>query len=109
MNEIEAAAQAAYAAFLQSCRDAGEGLGGLPVVAGARYLGEQRALAITRRASGEDQARIREMLALALSVLTRSQQGRPRADAAPKTLWFVRKWRTMRNEDENLYPIEIKI
>lgn len=72
VEEIDAAAQAAYAAFLQSCRDAGDGLGGLPVAAGARYLGEQIALAITQRASGEDPARIREMLALALSVFTRS-------------------------------------
>jgi AcrR family transcriptional regulator len=71
VDEIDAAAQAAYAAFLQSSRNAGEGLGGLPVAAAARYLGEQLALAITQRASGEDPLRIREMLTLALSVLTR--------------------------------------
>lgn len=71
VEEIDAAGQAAYAAFLQSSLDAGEGIGGLPVVAGARYLGEQIALAITQRASGEDKARIREMLTLALSVFTR--------------------------------------
>jgi AcrR family transcriptional regulator len=69
--EIDAAAQAAYAAFLQSCRDAGDWPGGLSVEAGATYLGEQIALAITQRASGEDPARIREMLTLALSVFTR--------------------------------------
>lgn len=71
VDEIDAAAQAAYAAFLQSCRDAGDWPGGLPIAAAAKYLGEQIALAITQRASGEDPARIREMLKLALSVLTR--------------------------------------
>jgi TetR/AcrR family transcriptional regulator, copper-responsive repressor len=71
VEEIDTAGQAAYAAFLQSALDAGEAIGGLPVAAGARYLGEQVALAITQRASGEDKARIREMLKLALSVFTR--------------------------------------
>jgi AcrR family transcriptional regulator len=71
VEEIDAAAQAAYAAFLQSCHDAGDWPGGLSVEAGATYLGEQIALAITQRASGEDPARIREMLTLALSVFTR--------------------------------------
>jgi len=70
VEEIDAAAQAAYAAFLQAARDAGDWPDGLPVEAGARYLGEQIALAITQRASGEDPARIRQMLALALSVFT---------------------------------------
>lgn len=71
VEEIDAAAQAAYAGFLQSARDAGDWPDGLSVEAGATYLGEQIALAITQRASGEDKARIREMLTLALSVLTR--------------------------------------
>ena len=71
VDKIDAAAQAAYVAFLQSCRDAGEWPDGLSVDAGAKYLGEQLALAITQRASGEDPARIREMLDLALSVFTR--------------------------------------
>jgi TetR/AcrR family transcriptional regulator, copper-responsive repressor len=71
VGEIDAAAHAAYAAFLQSCRDAGDWPGGLSVEAGAQYLGEQIALAITQRASGEDPARIREMLNLALSVFLR--------------------------------------
>lgn len=70
VEEIDAAGQAAYAAFLQSARDTGDWQGGLPVEAGAKYLGEQIALAITQRASGEDKARIREMLTLALSVFT---------------------------------------
>lgn len=71
VEEIDAAAQEAYAAFLQAARDAGEWPEGLSVEAGAKYLGEQLALAITQRASGEDPARIREMLTLALSVFTR--------------------------------------
>jgi len=70
VEEIDAAAQAAYAAFLQAARDAGDWPGSLSVEAGAKYLGEQVALAITQRASGEDPARIREMLGLALSVFT---------------------------------------
>lgn len=68
VEEIDATGRAAYAAFLQTAQDAGEGIGGLPVPAAARYLGEQIALAVTQRASGEDSARIREMLTLALSV-----------------------------------------
>jgi AcrR family transcriptional regulator len=71
VDEIDAAAQAAYASFLRSARDAGEWPDGPSVEAGAKYLGEQIALAITQRASGEDKARIREMLGLALSVFTR--------------------------------------
>jgi AcrR family transcriptional regulator len=68
VEDIDAAAQAAYAAFLQSRRDAGEWRGVLSVEAAAKYLGEQVALAITQRASGEDPALIRDMLGLALSV-----------------------------------------
>ena len=71
VEEIAATAQAAYREFLQSCCDAGECPDGLSVEVGATYLGEQFALAITQRASGEDPARIREMMALALSVFTR--------------------------------------
>lgn len=71
VEEIDATGRAAYAAFLQSAREGGESIGGLPVAAGAMYLGEQIALAITQRASGVDKARIREMLTLALSVFTR--------------------------------------
>ena len=72
VEEIDAAAQAAYVQFLRSCREAGDWPGGLSVEAGAKYLGEQLALAITQRAAGEDPARIREMMALALSVFTRA-------------------------------------
>lgn len=68
VEEIDATAQDAYATFLQTSLDRGEWQGQLPVAAAAKYLGEQIALAITQRASGEDKARIREMLTLALSV-----------------------------------------
>src|SRR6056297_78268 len=71
VEEIDRAAQASYVAFLDSIRDGGEWPVGLSIEAGAKYLGEQIALAITQRASGEDKARIREMMTLALSVFTR--------------------------------------
>ncbi len=71
VEEIDAAAQAVYVAFLSSCRDADTWPERLSIEAGARYLGEHLALAITQRASGEDPARIREMMSLALSALTR--------------------------------------
>lgn len=71
VEEIDSAAKSAYAAFLQSRRDNGDWSGAIPVEAGATYLGEQIALAITQRAAGEDRARIREMLGLALSVFFR--------------------------------------
>ena len=77
MEEIEAAAQAAYTAFLQSRRDAGDWPSGLSVEAGGKYLGEQLALAITQRASGEDPASIRELMVLALSVFTCDNGGDP--------------------------------
>ncbi len=76
VEEIDATGQAAYAAFLQAARESGEWPDGLSVEAGARYLGEQIALAITQRASGEDPTRIREMLTLALSVFARSFRDR---------------------------------
>ncbi|SUZ33326.1 hypothetical protein ROE7235_03095 [Roseibaca ekhonensis] len=71
VEEIDSAAKTAYAAFLQSRRDSGDWPGAIPVEAGATYLGEQIALAITQRAAGEDRARIREMLGLAFSVFFR--------------------------------------
>jgi AcrR family transcriptional regulator len=72
VDEIDAAAQAAYAAFLSKACDAANWPSGLSVEAGAKYLAEQLALAITQRASGEDRARIREMLTLSLSVFPRA-------------------------------------
>lgn len=71
VDELDAAAQAAYAAFLKACRDADEWPAGPSVEAGARYLSEQVVLAITQRASGEDPKQVREMLTLALSVFMR--------------------------------------
>ena len=71
VEEINAAARSAYGALLQAARDTGELPDALSIQAGAAYLGEQIALAITQRASGEDQTRIREMLTLALSVFSR--------------------------------------
>lgn len=70
VDEVDAAGQAAFAAFLQARRDAGDWPRPLPIEAAAKYLSEQIALAITQRASGEDPVRTREMLKLALSVLT---------------------------------------
>ena len=71
VDEIDAGARAAYAAFLQACRDRGEWTEGLTVEAGARYLSEQIALAITQRASGEARDRVRDTLGIALSVFLR--------------------------------------
>lgn len=68
IEELDAGARSAYASFLRACRDAGEWPEGPTVEAGARYLSEQVVLAITQRTSGEDSARIRETLTLALSV-----------------------------------------
>lgn len=68
VDNLEAAARTAYEAFLQRCLEAGELPAGVSVTTGARYLGEQLALAITQRASGEDPAMVRESLTLALSV-----------------------------------------
>ncbi|MFA8385660.1 MAG: TetR/AcrR family transcriptional regulator [Pelagibaca sp.] len=71
VEEIDAAAQAAYAAFLHAHHDESNWPAGMSVDARAKYLGEQIALAITQRASGEDPARIRAMLQLSLSVFVR--------------------------------------
>ena len=71
VEEIHAEARAAYAKFLGECREDGEWSGGPTVEAGARYLSEQVALAITQRASGEDAGQIRDSLVLALSVFDR--------------------------------------
>ena len=71
VEEIDAMAHAAYEGFLQSFRDGEDWAPGLSLAAAARYLGEQFALAITQRASGEDPARVRQMMTLGLSVLGR--------------------------------------
>lgn len=71
VDELDSGARAAYASFLRARREAGEWAEGPTVEAGARYLSEQIALAITQRASGEDRGQIRDSLALALSVFSR--------------------------------------
>lgn len=71
LQEIDAAAQAAYAAFLVTCRKNGELADDPSINTAAAYLSEQLALAITQRASGEDPRLVRPMLELALSVFTR--------------------------------------
>jgi AcrR family transcriptional regulator len=71
IDELDAGARAAYTSFLRACREAGEWAEGPTVEAGARYLLEQIALAITQRASGEDPGQIRDSLTLALSVFSR--------------------------------------
>jgi len=70
VEEIDAQAQAAYVAFLQAASDAGDWPDAVSIEVSAKYCGEQIGLAITQRASGEDPARVREMLTLALSVFT---------------------------------------
>lgn len=70
VDELDAAARAAYTAFLTACRESGEWTKGPTPEAGARYLSEQIALAITQRASGEDANDIRDSLTLALSVFS---------------------------------------
>ena len=71
VEELDASARAAYAAFLRACRESGEWTEGPPVESAARYLSEQVVLAVTQRASGEDSHQIRESLTLALSVFAR--------------------------------------
>lgn len=71
VEDLDAGARAAYASFLQACRDAGEWPAGPTVEVGARYLSEQIVLAVTQRASGEGSGQVRESLTLALSVFTR--------------------------------------
>ncbi len=71
VDELDTGAREAYASFLQARRKAGEWTKGPTVEAGARYLSEQVALAITQRASGEDPAQVRDSLSLALSVFSR--------------------------------------
>ena len=73
VEEINAAAQAAYATFLNAywyC-ETQAWPAYMTIEVAANYLGEQIALAITQRASGEGKAQIRDMLRLALSVFSR--------------------------------------
>ena len=70
VDEIDAAAQVAYLAVLQAARDAEDWPDGLSVEVGSKYLGEQIALALSQRATGEDPAQIRGMMRLAFSCFT---------------------------------------
>ena len=72
VEEIDAMAHAAYSGFLSLFCDGEDWAPGLSVEAAAKYLSEQFALAITQRASGENPSRVREMMALSLSVLLRT-------------------------------------
>jgi AcrR family transcriptional regulator len=71
LDEIEAAAQAGYLAFLDPWRETAAWPDGLSVEAAAKYLGEQLGLAFALRAANEDPADVRAMLELALSVFPR--------------------------------------
>ncbi len=71
VEAIEGAAVAAFTAYLDARRAAGDGMPAGSSAGLARYMIAQLGLALTQRAAGEDSAQIREMLALALSVLQR--------------------------------------
>jgi len=71
LEEIEAAAQAGYVAFLDPWRGTASWPDGLSVEAAAKYLGEQLGLAFGLRAANEDPADVRAMLELAFSVFPR--------------------------------------
>lgn len=68
VEEIAALAHTAYRMFLQSCRDTGELPNALSIELASQYLGEQIALAITQRASGENPVKVQKMLQMALSI-----------------------------------------
>jgi hypothetical protein len=69
VNEIDAAAVAAFEGFLEDRHRAGDWRGAPPAPVAARYLVEQIGLALTQRASGEDPAKIEATMALALSAI----------------------------------------
>lgn len=73
IDDIDAAATAGFAGFLQARRDAGEWSSPVSTEEGAQYLGEQIALAFTQRATGVDQSRIRKMLGLAFLVFANTE------------------------------------
>lgn len=84
VEEIDAAAQAVYKNFLQNRRDTGDLPAAIAIEAGARYLAEQIALAITQRAAAEDPSSVRVMLRLALSVFLGNHSATEvRADCHP--------------------------
>ena len=71
IEEIDAAAVAAYRSVLEARREAGDRTGDLPIDVTARYISEQIGLALTQRAAGENPEQVRATLSMALSVLTR--------------------------------------
>ena len=75
IEEIDVAAQEAYRAFLQACRDSGEWPGTLSIDDGARYLSAQLSLAFTQRAAGANKDHVRQSLSLALSVFVADLAG----------------------------------
>ena len=68
IEDLDANASAAYEDLLKTNHGAVELPAGFSLEAGAKYLGEQIALASTHRASGVDPSPPRHMLTLALSV-----------------------------------------
>lgn len=71
VQEIDAAAVQALAAYLDGQRQSGHWDSDHSATIMARYLVEQIGLALMQRASGEDPAQVRDMLVLAFSALTR--------------------------------------
>ncbi|MEM8731060.1 MAG: TetR/AcrR family transcriptional regulator [Pseudomonadota bacterium] len=69
VDEIEAGAIVALAAYLDDRRAGGEATGDGPSALAARYLFEQIGLALMQRAAGEDSDQIEATLRMALSVL----------------------------------------
>ena len=68
VEELNRAAQGGYQTFFQDRRSTGDWYGTVSTDVAAKYLGEQIALALAQRASGENATTIREILSLALSV-----------------------------------------
>ena len=68
VEELNRAAQGNYQTFFQDRRSTGDWYGTVSTDVAAKYLGEQIALALAQRASGENATTIREILSLALSV-----------------------------------------
>lgn len=68
VEELNRAAQGNFQTFFQDRRSTGDWYGAVSIDVAAKYLGEQIALAVGQRASGENATTIREILSLALSV-----------------------------------------
>ena len=68
VEELNRAAQGNFQTFFQDRRSTGDWYDAVSIDVAAKYLGEQIALALGQRASGENATTIREILSLALSV-----------------------------------------